>query len=108
MIKFPFPRPVSRFRSASECSLESLSDSDNCNCNCKTTLSDSESDIEMEVSSSNEVSLFFPFFVQKLKIEVMRAPHIETTLNIIEPGYIFYISNPGWGAYGNISFGERI
>jgi len=41
-------RPVSRFRSASECSLESLSDSDNCNCNCKTTLSDSESDIEME------------------------------------------------------------
>lgn len=37
-------RSVSRFRSASECSLESLSDSDNC----RTTCSDSESDIEME------------------------------------------------------------
>ena len=40
-------RSVSRFRSASECSLESLSDSDNCRTNC----SDSESDIEMEVST---------------------------------------------------------
>jgi len=39
-------RPVPRFRSASECSLESLSDTDNCAC--RTTLSDSESDIEME------------------------------------------------------------
>jgi len=46
-------RLVSRFRSTSECSLESLSGSDNCsyNCNfdsCRTCLSDSESDIEME------------------------------------------------------------
>lgn len=37
-------RVAGRFRSASECSLESLSDSDNC----RTSLSDSESDIEME------------------------------------------------------------
>lgn len=37
-------RNVSRFRSASECSLESLSDSDNC----RTMYSDSESDMELE------------------------------------------------------------